>query len=123
MPEYMPLFKPAAALPLTASAAVTGGQLLIVSGPGTVAPSTAASGAWIGVAAYDAATGQRLTVHTGSGVHLLTAAGAIPAGARVAAAANGQVADFGAGTDYSQIIGIALSSATAGQPVQVKLAR
>ncbi|WP_369070025.1 capsid cement protein [Kineococcus terrestris] len=122
MADYVPLFKPGTALPLTTSAAVTGGQLLVVSGAGTVAPSTAASGAWIGVAAFDAGTGQRVTVHSG-GVQLLTASGAITAGARVAAAANGQVADFGAGTDASQIVGVALTTAAAGQPVQVKLAR
>ena len=121
MADYSPLFDQSP-LPLTTTAAVTGGQLLIISGPGTVAPSSAASGAWIGVAAFDAATGSRVTVHTG-GVQLLTASGAIPAGSRVAAAAGGAVADFGAGTDASQIVGVALTTAANGQPVQVKLVR
>lgn len=121
MADYSPLFDQSP-LPLTTSAAVTGGQVLIISGSGTVAPSATASGAWIGVAAFDAATGTRVTVHTG-GVQLVTASGAITAGATVAAAAAGAVAAFGAGTDYSQVVGIALTTAANGQPVQVKLVR
>ena len=43
MAEYLPLYKPGQALTLKASAAITGGQLLAVSGSGTVAPAGAAA--------------------------------------------------------------------------------
>lgn len=121
MPEYAAIFKPGEAFTRTTSAAVTGGQVLIVSGNDTVAPSSAASGAWLGVAAQDAASGDPVTVLTG-GVHELAASGAIAAGARVIPAAAGAVADLGAGTDYSQVVGIALAAASGGK-VRVKLAR
>jgi predicted RecA/RadA family phage recombinase len=101
MAEYAPIYFSADRIPVTTSAAVTAGQLLYVSGNDTVAKTSAATGAWLGVAAHDA----------GSGIHELAASGAIAAGARVCAAANGAVADFASGTDYSQVVGIALSAA------------
>ena len=121
MAEHTPLFKPGEAITRTTSAAVTGGQVVIVSGNNTVAPSSAASAAWMGVAAFDAASGDPVTVLSG-GVHELTASGAIAAGARVVTAAAGAVADIAAGTDYSQIVGVALAAASGGK-VTVKLAR
>ncbi|MFE3196257.1 capsid cement protein [Nocardia sp. NPDC059240] len=121
MPEYAAIFKPAEAFSRITSAAVTGGQLVIVSGNDTIAPSSAASSAWLGVAANDAAFGDVVTVLTG-GVHELAASGAIAAGARVLPAAGGAVADIGSGTDYSQVVGIALAAASGGK-VRVKLAR
>ncbi|WP_433592310.1 capsid cement protein [Nocardia sp. CA-145437] len=121
MPEYAPIHKPGEAFTRTTSAAVTAGQVLIVSGNDTVAPSSAASAAWLGVAAFDAASGDIVTVLSG-GVHELAASGAIAAGARVITAAAGAVADIAAGTDYSQIVGVALAAASGGK-VRVKLAR
>lgn len=121
MAEHTPIFKPGEAITRVASAAVTGGQVLIVSGNDTVAPASAASAAWLGVAAFDAASGEQVTVLSG-GVHELTASGAIAAGARVVTAAAGAVADIGAGTDYSQVVGVALAAAAGGK-VRVKLVR
>ncbi|WP_063017184.1 MULTISPECIES: capsid cement protein [Nocardia] len=121
MPEYAAIFKPGEAFSRVTSAAVTGGQLLIVSGNDTVAPSSAATSAWLGVAAQDGGSGDLVTVLTG-GVHELAASGAIAAGARVVPAAAGAVADIGAGTDYSQVVGVALAAASGGK-VRVKLAR
>lgn len=122
MADYLPLYKPGDSITRQASATIVGRQVLVVSGSGTVAPSSAASGAWLGVAAFDAASGEQVTVHKG-GTHLLTASGSITAGARVAAAAAGAVADFAAGTDYSQVVGIALTTVTNGQLVEVDLVR
>lgn len=119
MAEYAPIYFPADRLPRTTSATVTKGQLLYVSGNDTVAPTSAATGAWLGVAAHDAASGAQVVVLT-EGVHELAASGAIAAGARVTGAAAGAVADFAAGTDYSQVCGIALSAA-ANSKVVVKL--
>lgn len=44
MADYLPLFKPGQDITSTTSAAVTGGQLLVVSGSGTVAPTSGATG-------------------------------------------------------------------------------
>lgn len=119
MAEYAPIFFGADRLPRTTSAAVSAGQLLYVSGDDTVAKTSAATGAWLGVAAHDAASGAQVVVYT-EGVHELAASGSIAAGARVCAAASGAVADFGSGTDYSQVVGIALSAA-ANSKVRVAL--
>jgi hypothetical protein len=118
MPEYSPLFKPGAEFTRLTSAAVTGGQVLIVSGNDTVAPSSAASAAVLGVAGFDAASGDYVTVIT-AGVVSLAASGAITAGASVAAAASGAVAAH-SGTNYSTILGVALGAA-ANSKVLVKL--
>ena len=53
----------------TTSAAVTGGQVLIVTGSGTVGPAAAASGLVVGVAAHDAANGAQVTVWPPGVVH------------------------------------------------------
>lgn len=118
MPDFSPLFKPGAEFTRTTSAAVTGGQVLIVSGSGTVAASSAASAAVFGVAAFDAASGDSVTVIS-DGVVNLAASGAISAGGAVAAAASGAVAAH-SGTNYSTIVGVALSDA-ANDKVLVKL--
>jgi predicted RecA/RadA family phage recombinase len=98
MAEYLPDKEPGQDITMTASAAITGGQLVRVSGSGTVAPTTAASADWLGVAANDAASGALLTMFTG-GVQRLTASGSISAGANVEGAASGQVASHTNGTN------------------------
>ncbi len=119
MAEYAPIYFSADRIPVTTSAAVTAGQLLYVSGNDTVAKTSAATGAWLGVAAHDAGSGAQVVIYT-EGIHELAASGAIAAGAQVCAAANGAVADFASGTDYSQVVGIALSAA-ANSKVRVYL--
>ena len=47
MPEYAPIYKPGQEITRTASADITGGQLVVVSGNDTVAPSAADSAAWL----------------------------------------------------------------------------
>ena len=123
MAEYVPLFKSGQAVTRQASAAITGGQLVRVSGNGTVAPTTAASADWFGVAAFDAANGTQVGVFT-SGVQRIACTAAITAGATVEGAANGQVATHTNGTNDINIVGLALSTTTAaGQLVEVKLVR
>ena len=104
MAEYLPKFIPGQAITLTASAKIVGGQLVEVSGAGTVGVAGADSAKVVGVA-VDAASGERLTVYCG-GVQRLAAAGAITAGAAVYAADNGQIQASG-----NNKIGIALSAA------------
>lgn len=122
MAEHTPHYLPADRLPRTTSAAVTGGQVLVVSGNDTVAPIAAPNEAWIGVAAHDAANGAQVVVYT-EGVHLVGATGAITAGKPVIGGTGGTVAAFANGTDEpEEIIGIALSAA-ASSKVLIKLGR
>lgn len=119
MADYLPLFQPGQVFTRTLSADVTGGQLVRVSGSGTVAPAGAGATDWLGVAAYDAKSGDLITVWT-EGVQRLTASGAITAGAVVAAGANGTVATGGTATTG---LGLALTTAADGQLVEVKFLR
>ncbi|ORL01558.1 capsid cement protein [Prescottella equi] len=121
MADHTPDYLTGAAVTFLASADVTGGQLVAISGNESVAPTSAATAAWRGVAAFDAKAGDGVTVLSG-GVHTLTSTGAIAAGAVVIAAAGGKVAAIGSGTDYSQVVGIA-EAAAANNKVRVKLAR
>jgi hypothetical protein len=114
MADFLPKFKPGQAVTFSASAAVTGGQLVVVTGDRTVGPAGADALA-IGTAGFDAAIGEDVTVFLrGNGVHSLIAAGAIAAGAQVISATGGEVATIGAG---SNPIGIALIAAAADQDV------
>ncbi len=117
MAEYLPTFKPGQAITLKASATITGGQLVEVTGSGTVGPAGAASTKVVGVAAFDAAVNDNVTVYAG-GVQHATASGAVTAGDVVQAAANGQVAS---GTTAP--IGIALTTAASGADVRIHVAR
>ena len=122
MAEHTPHYLPADRLPLTTSATVTGGQVLIVSGNDTVAPCSAPSEAILGVAGHDAASGARVVVYT-EGVHQVGATGSIAAGKPVIGATGGTVAAFTNGTDEpEEIIGTALSAA-ASSLVVIKLGR
>lgn len=115
MAGYIPKFKPGQAVTFKASAAVTGGRLVAVTGARTVGPAGADSAAVAGVAGFDAAIGEDVTVFTRpSGVHSLVASGAIAAGAKVMSAATGKVATIGAGANP---IGLALTVAAADNDV------
>jgi hypothetical protein len=123
MAENTPAYFPADRLPRTTSAQVTGGQVLVVSGNDTVAPSSGASSAWLGIAGHDAASGAQVVVYT-AGVHLVAASGAIAAGALVIPATGGAVADQStpSAANDVQVVGIALSAA-ANSKVLIKLGR
>jgi hypothetical protein len=112
MAIYSPLFFPGDRYSSVTSAAVTAGQLLYISGDNTVAPTTAATAAWIGVAEADAASGAPVSIYT-EGIHVLGATGAIAAGDLVIAATAGTVQTIGSATATtdSQIVGKALAAA------------
>ncbi|WP_394254714.1 DUF2190 family protein [Pseudoclavibacter helvolus] len=115
MADYLPKFKPGAAVTFTASADVIGGRLVAVSGNRTVAPAGADSSAVVGVAGFDAKAGERVTVFTrAAGVQQLTATAAIAAGAKVSSAAAGKIQTLGATTNP---VGLALEAATAADDV------
>lgn len=113
MAEYLPIYKPGQALTLKASAAVTGGQLVEVTGSGTVGPAGAASTSVVGVAAFDAAINDNVTIFAG-GVQHGTAAGGITAGDVVQAGAAGTIA-----TGAVAPVGVALTTALNAADVRV----
>ena len=115
MSDYIPSFKPGNAVTFTAGDAVIGGRLVTVTGDRTVEPAAADSTAVIGVAGFDVAAGERVTVFARpGGVHGLTAAAAITAGALVAPAADGKIQTAAEGVTP---IGIALAAASAADDV------
>lgn len=124
MADYTPIHAPGHEITQTASAAITGGQVLMNSGNGTVAPAAAASVKYVGVAAHDAASGALVTVFTGVGmVHETTAQGAVTAGQLLkAGTVVGTVANLDTGT-FDQVIGVAISGAADGALVKWKATR
>jgi hypothetical protein len=130
MAEYLPIYKPGQALTLKASAAIVGGQLVAVSGSGTVAPAGAAAANWVGVAAFDAAINDNVTIHC-DGVQSVTASGTVTAGDQVISAAAGAVSTAAAVTTPTaadvnttrQLVGVALTTAATGNKVRIKFTR
>ncbi len=118
MSDYSPVYSGGAKpFTMTASATITGGQVVYASGVGSVAPTAGANGAYVGVAAADAANGARVTVWPIPGViHESVSPAGVTAGNALTSSTAGGV-DSGtlatiaaAGT----LIGTALSTATAG---------
>jgi len=130
MAEYLPLHDDGDAITRSASATITAGQVVLVSGSGTVAPATAGVATWLGVAGFDASSGDTVTIFC-SGVQRITASGTVTAGDLVVTAASGQVATAAAVTTPTAadvttsraIVGLALTTATTGNLVEVKLSR
>ncbi|RZU61747.1 capsid cement protein [Zhihengliuella halotolerans] len=118
MAQHVPMFGPTTNVTCTASDDVVGGKIVEITGDRTVAHAGADSAATLGVAGFDAATGDNVTVYAG-GVQPLTAAEAVAAGAPVYAGAAGDAAATG-----TNPIGTALTAAaTAGDLFQVRLTR
>lgn len=108
MSDYTPVFTNGA-VPFTSqsSGTITGGDVVIVSGSGTVAASGAA-GIGVGVAAHDAVTGQKVTVwplrcvhETLAGVGGVTAAQLLKVGATAGKLIN----------DAAPSVGVTIASA------------
>lgn len=116
MGQHVQKFKSGEPVTFTATADVVGGQLLVVTGPRAVSPTSASTSAWVGTAAFDALAGEKVTVLAG-GLQSLLASGAIAVGARVIPAAAGKVVTIGAG-DAAHAVGTAL---TAGTDVLVEI--
>ncbi|HEY5200209.1 MAG TPA: capsid cement protein [Acidothermaceae bacterium] len=123
MAEYLPLHSPGQAFTRVASAAITAGNLLSVSGSGTVAPSAAADATVIGVAAFDTASGANVTVFAGGVQRLVAGTGGLTAGQFVHAGATGTVIAHTNGTTDYLIVGLALTTATATNLVEVLMVR
>jgi hypothetical protein len=102
----------------TASAVITGGQVVIATGNDTVGPSGAASTAVVGVAAHDAANGAVVTVWPLPGVtHEITASAIVAAGGVLISAAAGQVAPVAAETGLA-LLGVCTRGAGAAAKCQ-----
>lgn len=121
MSDYVPVFIEGDEVTCVASAAVKGGQLVELTGPYAVAPATANSAKWFGVAGFDVAAGDDVTVYRQQ-VQRPIASGAVTAGDAVAAAADGKVATAAAPTALTHV-GIALSTAADGEAVEVAFTR
>jgi hypothetical protein len=124
MADYQPIVT-GGAKPWTAttSAAVTGGRVLVESGTGTVAHAGADAADVVGVAAFDAASGAKVTVWPLDGVvHELQASGALAAGAGVVTDAAGEVktAVIATAAAAGTLIGTALTTA-AGSPLKLRV--
>jgi hypothetical protein len=102
----------------TASATITADQLLEVSGSGTLGPAGAASVAVVGIALAGAASAAPVSALFFGPVITVVNSGGVTAGAKVVAAAAGQVATIGANT-FEKIIGTALDTATTGNTVRM----
>jgi len=122
MAEYLPLHAPGQAITRQASATITAGQLVIVTGSGTVGPGSAATHLWVGVAANDAINGDNVTIFAG-GVQRIAATGTVTAGQLVEAATAGTVATHTNGTNDFNVVGLALTTATVGLLVEVQMDR
>lgn len=117
MAEANVKFKPGQDLTLTAGAAITGGQLVMVStaADNTVIPTSGVVSTWLGTARQDAASGEKVVVVRGGGpVVWLTSSGAITRGARVVPAAAGVVTTIGA-SDEDTAVGTALTTAASNR--------
>lgn len=114
MADYIPKFLAGSPVTFTASVAVEGGQALEVTGPRSVGPAGAASSKYIGVAAFSAAAGQKVTVHLPGQVQVIKASGVIAAGATVQTGAAGTVV-----AGVVAPMGVALASAQSGDLVEV----
>lgn len=116
MSDYLPKFKPGQAVTYHASADVTGGQVVEVTGDRTVGPAAASSAKFVGVAAHDAKTGAPVTVFSG-GIQRPLASGPVAAGDNVVCAAAGKVATAAAAAGTS--VGVAVSTAADGESVEI----
>jgi predicted RecA/RadA family phage recombinase len=123
MGDYTPLFKPGEDITMTAGADILGGDLVYVSASRTVQKTAGAVDDWLGIARYDAKAGEQVTITSG-GVQELAVAAAVVPGDVIIPAASGRGTPIAAGTNYAQVVGIALTGqSTVGQTAYVRFVR
>ena len=117
MADHLLKFKPGESVTFKATTAITGGQVVEVTGSRTVGvASAAASTKAIGTAGHDAAIGDDVVVLVGSPIDTMVTSAAVAAGAGVEASTAGKVQVATTG----RVLGIAISAATAAdQTIQV----
>jgi hypothetical protein len=90
MPDYTPVYSPSKTVTLTASGAISGGDVLEVAGSGTVRKcTTATSQAYIGCAGEDTPSGGRVTVFARGYVHESIAEATVTAGDQLVSSNTG----------------------------------
>jgi hypothetical protein len=109
MSDYAAKYQPGENPTYLLSAAAVGGNVMVLTAAGQMAPASAAAAAAVGVALTDGASGDYLAVSRG-GVQRVVSGAAIAVGAGLMTAASGRVVTF-TGTDYSLYIGTALTAA------------
>lgn len=124
MADYSPVYA-AGALPYTktASATITGGQVVETTTTGAVGPAAAGSLKSIGIAAHDAASGARVSVWPLANIEheiVVVAAGTVTVGDGVIAGTAGTVNTAAVATAAAAgtLIGIATTTATAPNKVR-----
>jgi predicted RecA/RadA family phage recombinase len=110
--DYTPVNE-ADRITLTASAAILAGQVVSISGVNTVAPAGAADKNAIGVAAFDAASGTRVTILELGILHETVTTGGVTAGQNLITGAGGTVENAGATPVVGTLIGVAVTTAVA----------
>lgn len=127
MADYLPLYHiSSCTFTSTASGTITGGQLLVVSGDGTVATAGASAANVIGVAGCDAVANGLVTVYGFGPVHSTVNSGGVTAGQELISAASGQVATLAAAAageaadvnNARKRLGVALTTASTGVACQ-----
>jgi hypothetical protein len=127
MGSYLPKHMPGDSITTKASAQVTGGQRVVVSGSGMTAPATAATKAkYVGVAGNDALINADYTMYGRGMVHVSVADGAITAGDQLTSGSAGKVSSIAAAAgavaadinNARAVDGIALTTAADGAPVE-----
>lgn len=129
MADYVPIYDEGP-YTLAASGTITAGQMVAISGSGTVAAAGANVANWVGVAAFDAVSGDKVTIYD-DGVQNLTTTGTVTAGDLVVCAAAGTVSTLAAVTtptpadvtNSRAVVGVAWTTATTGLKVRVQLTR
>jgi hypothetical protein len=119
MSEYVPVRVDCDSIPMVVASgqSVTGGQLVMVTSASTIQPTSGASVGFLGVAGYDGAAGDLVTVYC-EGEHESTASGTVTAGNLLEPAAAGAIAAHTLGTNDANSVGVALTSATNGNKVR-----
>lgn len=122
MPDYAPVFEEGRAITCQASAAITGGQLVYLTGDYEVAPTEDATAAWLGVASTDAQPGDDVTVYR-SGTQRIVCTAAVSAGDLLVAASAGRVTPAADPGVVVSLVGLAETAAAAGGVVEVGMLR
>ena len=118
MSDYVPKFEDPGPRTYTAGAAITGGQVVEITGVKTVSAAGANSEKVVGVAGFDVTAGQQVTVYNG-GVQRPIASGAIVAGTIVLSAAAGKVIATNGTPTAPMLLGVATTTAADGAQVDV----
>jgi hypothetical protein len=120
--DYLPVFDGGAdPFTLTAGGAIVGGRAVVLSAANTVVEGSAVSALCMGIAAFDCATGQPVTVWPlVNAIHELTTPAGVTQGQGVATSTAGgcDTIAIATGAAAGTLIGVAVTTAGAAGKVQ-----